>query len=497
MSDLPVPGLSLAPFRGLRFTADEARLGRLLCPPYDVIDARTRSTLIESDPDNVVRVVLPEPELPERELPEAELPEPSIVDPASAGPQSDPGPTSSDNRGPTQSAGTTAAATQDPYAGAAELLSAWVTDGVLAVDDEASLYVYEMRTAPDGDADLDPDSGGSLTRGLLGAVELRAPEDGVILPHENTMAGPVADRLALMEATQANLEPIYLVYDGGGAASELIASVGDGNPPGQFAAPVSQAPKATFLTSATTPDGTRHRLWAVTDPDALTAVAHDLASRHALIADGHHRYATYRQLAERRHQHDGAGPWDRGLALLVDSSAYGPEVHPIHRMVVGLSFDAAVAGAAADFDVSEPSGLDAALARLEDPTAIPAATFAVVVTDGTDAVIVSNPPARTIAAVRPAGEPEALAELDVWVLHRLLIEHTWHLTDDERTVRYAHSVPEALAGRDGGVAVLLRATPVAAVAAVAAAGARMPRKSTLFTPKPASGMVMRRFVDQR
>ena len=57
--------------------------------------------------------------------------------------------------------------------------------------------------------------------GCSGAVELRDPADGVILPHENTMAGPVADRLAVMTATEANLEPIYLVYDGGGAASEL------------------------------------------------------------------------------------------------------------------------------------------------------------------------------------------------------------------------------------------------------------------------------------
>ena len=78
-----------------------------------------------------------------------------------------------------------------------------------------------MRTAPGGDANADPDSAGSVTRGLLGAVELRDPDDGVILPHENTMAGPVSDRLALMTATEANLEPIYLVYDGGGAASRL------------------------------------------------------------------------------------------------------------------------------------------------------------------------------------------------------------------------------------------------------------------------------------
>ncbi len=49
----------------------------------------------------------------------------------------------------------------------------------------------------------------------------------------------------------------------------------------------------------------------------------------------------------------------------------------------------------------------------------------------------------------------------------------------------------AAAARTGGTAVLLNPTPVEAVAAVAGSGERMPRKSTLFTPKPATGLVIR------
>ena len=84
------------------------------------------------------------------------------------------------------------------------------------------------------------------------------------------------------------------------------------------------------------------------------------------------------------------------------------------------------------------------------------------------------------------------------MLHRGLVESVWGLTDDVDTVGYAHTVDEAVADarRRAAIAVLLRPTPVGAVAAVAAEGARMPRKSTLFTPKPASGLVMRRLVDQ-
>lgn len=428
---MPDTGLSLSPFRGLRFTASDADLGLLLCPPYDVIDADARTALIAQNPDNAVQVILP------------------------AAP---PGTDAQHRANPDEGR----------YAYAASILERWLDAGMVAVDAEPALYVYEMSTRG---------SGASVTRGLVGAVELRDPDEGVILPHENTMAGPVADRLALMEATQANLEPIYLVYDGGGAASAVVAGVA-GWP---------------LLVTTTTPDGVQHRLWAITDPAALAAVADDLSSRRALIADGHHRYATYRQLAQRRHSIDGAGPWDRGLALLVDSSTYGPQVHPIHRVIANLTFDDATRMAQAAFAVSEASDLADALVQLDEA----GPCFMVVVTDGLKTAVITDPTPDALAAVGGAGEPRALLDLDVTVLHRVLVEHAWHLEDNEASVGYAHSVDDAVAGAmsGGGVAVLLRATPVAAVSAVAAAGARMPRKSTFFTPKPASGLVMRRFAD--
>ncbi|HEV2886470.1 MAG TPA: DUF1015 domain-containing protein [Jatrophihabitans sp.] len=417
----PRRGLSLAPFRATRFTADADSLGQQLSPPYDVISDADRAELIEASPTNVVRLILPE------------------QDEARFG-------------------------NGDRYAGAKAVLDDWLSRGVLAVDDEAALFVYEMST-PDG----------SLTRGLLGAVELRDPDDGVILPHENTMAGPVSDRLALMSATQANLEPIFLVYDGGGAASELVASV------------TGQAP----ISSASTPDGVAHRLWAITDPAAHAAVATDLADRRALIADGHHRYATYRQL--QADHHGEPGPWDRGLTLLVDTSSYGPQVHPIHR-VVALGWNRILELTEAVAEVSETMPVSAAQKLLGQTDG-----FAVALAHDDEAVIVSRLSADVQREALGTAAGTALGELDITVLHRVLVEHVWQLSDTVDNVGYAHSVSEALAeALEGGrTAVLVRATPVQAVAAVAAAGERMPRKSTLFTPKPASGVVIRRFADQQ
>jgi uncharacterized protein (DUF1015 family) len=279
--------------------------------------------------------------------------------------------------------------------------------------------------------------------------------------------------LALMVATQANLEPIYLVYDGGGAASELVAGV----------------TADRTIADAVTADGVTHRLWALTDPAAHAAIAADLGQRRALIADGHHRYATYRQLQS---DCDGQpGPWDRGLALLVDTTSYGPQVHAIHR-VVARPFEELTQKCGTVGQLSEAMDLSAAIAELERAT-----TFTMVLSNGDDAVVFTALSDSVRRQALGAEADSGLGQLDVTLLHRVLVEHVWQLADDEATVSYAHDVEEAIQAADSGhTAVLLRPTPAAAVAAVAAAGARLPRKSTLFTPKPASGMVIRRFSDQ-
>jgi uncharacterized protein (DUF1015 family) len=413
-----VDGLSLAPMRGLRPNVDDTRLAKLLCPPYDVIDAEDRARLLEADPDNAVAVILP--------------------DPTPAG-----------------------------YAQAAQQLTDWLQDGTYAVDDDAALYVYEMR-----------DKFGNTTRGLLGAVQLRDPADGVILPHENTMAGPVADRLAVMTETGADLEPIYLVYDGGGAASQLVRDA-------DSAEPVAQT---------TTPDGVTHRLWAIADAQVHAAIAADLAPRRALIADGHHRYATYRERQRLLRDEHGPGPWDRGLALVVDTSDYGPQVHAIHRVIPGIELSDAVGRLTGHAAIEEtPDSPQDALASITD-----APGFAAVLSDSGRTFVITDPDGTLAGLASRPDDVPALTDLDVTVVHRGLVEGVWELADDVDTVRYAHDVDEALseARTRSGFAILLRPTPVSAVAAVAAAGARMPRKSTLFTPKPASGLLMRRLSDQ-
>ena len=369
----------------------------------------------------------------------------------------------------------------EEYRHAAESLWLWQRDRILVTDPEPAMYVYE-QSAPEGS--------GRLQRGLIAAVRLVPPEAGIVLPHEDVSPGPVAGRLALMEATQANLEPIFLLYDGhaaqgarAGATARIIAETAGREP----------------LIDTQTTDGLRHRLWAVTDPGDQAAIAADMRNRQALIADGHHRYAAYLQLQARRHAAgSGPGPWDYGLALLVDSAGYPPQIGAIHRVIPGLDVQHAVKLAAPAFAVRAlpggGAGLPAALEALADASA---GGPAFVLAGEEAAYLISQPDPAQAAASMPAGVSGQWSALPASVLQELLITRLWELTDNENTVHVVHHDAEAAvraARAAGGTAVLCSPMTPAEVYAVAARGEKVPRKSTSFAPKPRTGLVLRSFA---
>ncbi|TQJ48071.1 DUF1015 domain-containing protein [Streptomyces sp. NBC_00080] len=345
---------------------------------------------------------------------------------------------------------------------AADTLRDWLAEGVLTADPEPALYVYEQRHAD-----------GMLQRGLIGTLRVSEPSEGIVLPHEDVMPHIVADRAALMRATHANLEPLLLTYRGNGTAAEIVDRAAE-RPP---------------LLSTTTEDGFSHRLWAITDPAETARVLADLAHHQALIADGHHRWATYLRL---RAEHPSPSPWDHGLVLLVDTARFPLRVRAIHRLLHGFPVADALAALDGRFrvqrlDVPLPEALDA----LAD--AVCAGNGFLLAGDGAFHLVDRPDPAlldRTI----PADFPEAWRTLDATVLHATLLDHIWHIPeDDPARIAYIHDTAATVrkAERDGGTAVLLHPVREEVVRDLARQGVTMPRKSTSFGPKPASGLVLR------
>ncbi|MEU5319524.1 DUF1015 domain-containing protein [Streptomyces sp. NPDC021056] len=348
---------------------------------------------------------------------------------------------------------------------AADTLRRWLAEGVLTADPDPCLYVYEQRATD-----------GMLQRGVIGTLRLSDPSEGVVLPHEDVMPHVVADRAALMRATSANLEPLLLTYRGNGSPADTTAVV-------------ERTAEQEPLLATTTEDGYRHRLWAITDPADVAAIQNDLAGHQALIADGHHRWATSLRL---RAEHPSPSPWDYGLVLLVDTARYPLRVRAIHRLLHGLPVADALAPLDGLFRIRR---LDVPLAEALDTLADAACAGNAFLLAGDGAFhLIDRPDQDLLARTVPTDRPAAWRTLDATVLHATLLDHVWHVPEDDPTrIAYIHDTAATVrkAERDGGTAVLMHPVREEVVRDLARQGVTMPRKSTSFGPKPASGLVLR------
>jgi uncharacterized protein (DUF1015 family) len=371
---------------------------------------------------------------------------------------------------PRCAAGTREHGDGDPAAQAAEMLAGWQADGVLDRDPEPALWVYELQ----------PPDGAPATVGWLGAVALPPVGSAAVLPHEDTFPGAVEDRRALLAATATDLEPIVLAHDPDPTVAELTAAARRGSP----------------TLELEDSDGVGHRLWRVTEPAVLSQVTAALARTGAVIADGHHRFAAARANSRSEPRVQGS---DAVLALVTPMGPGGLRVAPIHRVLPDLALDAALTAAGRGFRVAElpvaPGGQTAVVAAVRRWLAS-SDESGFLVTDGTRLYQLTEPSEAVLASVPPEAPP-AWRRLDVVLAHHGLLAGLWGRSDDPESVVIAHTAEDAVrtAADRNGLALLLRAPSPADVAAVARAGARMPRKSTLFVPKPRTGLVLRPLAD--
>src|SRR5262249_43213949 len=119
-------------------------------------------------------------------------------------------------------------------------------------------------------------------------------------------------------ATRANISPIFSLYsDPAEAAWAALMPATGVDPWGE----VSDS------------DGTVHRVWRVTDGEAIAAVQAATSAAELLIADGHHRYETMQAYPA---EAGGEGEHRYILMCLVALEAPGLTVLPTHRLVRGL-----------------------------------------------------------------------------------------------------------------------------------------------------------------
>lgn len=432
-------------FHGLRYNCEQVQLADVLAPPYDVIKGAMRDELMARDPHNVVHI---------------ELAAPYGTD-----------------------------ATDEQYAQCAQLLRQWRENGIL-VRDDAAFYIYEQEFAVPGSGET------KKRRGTIGALRLEEFGD-VVKPHEHTLSGPKQDRLNLLRATQTNTSPIFGLYeDNDGWVNSLLDNFCMGTP-------------ATC--EARDNEGITHRLWRVTDDEVVNGIEAALEDEPIFIADGHHRYETalnYRNECQARAEKEGR-EWtgaeleNRVMMMCVGTSDEGLIVLPTHRLVKNVSADAVSQLAqtlGTHFEVESLSGGNASTqaatltSRLNEKSATPQLGMYA----GGQSYLLRLREGDAHKGEMEAGRSDAYNALDVTVLHRLILEKQLGIGTNELAagghVSYTIDAGEAMQKVDSGeyaAAFILRSTPVEQVQEVAAAGDKMPQKSTYFYPKLVTGMVLR------
>lgn len=433
--------MEIRPFKAFRFDDSVVSdAGDCVAPPYDVIDGRMQDALYQKSPYNIVRIIKGK----ERS-----------------------GDSETDNK----------------YTRAGKFIDELISSGAWKEDPSECIYAYVQ----------DFEIGGESFRrsGIVALGKLSEFGKGV-QPHEKTLEGPKADRLKLMHAKAAQLGQIFMLYDDMEKVAEGV---------------IGKAASKAALIDFADDDGVRHRLYAIDDAADIDSIVKMMAGKMAVIADGHHRYETaLNYYAETKNP---AAQYR--MMTFVNMRNEGLVVLPTHRLVAGLDefdIDKLIGEIGGSFEVTEYSFGDegeksSAKQKMFDDMgelfgrdknvfgvyAASGSFYTVVLKDG--GTMVSACPEMSRAAVG----------LDVNVLHKLILEEHLGIGEKElaaqSNIEYVKDIGDAIdasiAKVDGGssqAVFFMNPTKIEQVKAVAAAGEKMPQKSTFFYPKVFTGLVI-------
>ncbi|TAJ20122.1 MAG: DUF1015 domain-containing protein [Dehalococcoidia bacterium] len=421
----------IRPFRGLRYDPRKVRGDDVIAPPYDVVGAEAIATLHARSPYNAAH----------------------IENPSGEG--------------------------DAKYRNAATTLAQWQREGALTRDARPAYYAYEQRARIEG--------AWVTRRAFFARCCLHRPEEGILRPHEATIASHRADRLALIKATRTNISPVFGMFlDPKQAARNLLTEIAK-RPP-------------TF--EAIDALGDRHRLWTVGAAAEVATLTEAVAASNVTIADGHHRTHTaldYRDecAAKAGRRWTGNEPENFVLMGMIPQDDPGLVILPIHRLVQASTLPVSILDRLAGlYRIEQLGTADEAWARVQ-ANAFGPSTFAVLGLEGAHSVhLLTARSQEAIDNAMPQGISKPSKRLDALILTETVLTPIFGidravLAGGQR-VTFTESVTEAREAVESGacrLAILLNATRAQQITDVADAGEVMPQKTTYFYPKLATGMV--------
>ncbi len=365
------------------------------------------------------------------------------------------------------------------YTRAKAFLNDWLKEGILIRDGKPAYYVYH-QTFP-------LPSGETITRkAFICAFELSDFEQGIVLPHEKTHAGPKIDRLNLTRATETYFGNIFMLYPD---PKNKIDSI--------FAGAIDRAPD--IQAKELYEKDVLHQVWVVTEPEIINQVSQEMDPKTSLIiADGHHRYETALTYQEEQKKAHPDAPENAGfnyrMVAMVSMSNPGLTILPTHRLIENYSSLKAgeiLSKAASYFDVKEVKDRE----TLESEMAAAGDRIGRIGFVAQSGFYIFDFKAPEIMIELAPDRVQAWRDLDVSILHNLLLEMIMGIDpatiDNLENIQYLREPDlgySATSSSADAYLFIMNATRIEQVTACTDSGEKMPQKSTDFYPKIITGL---------
>ena len=389
-------------------------LERVVVPPFDVISKKEKNFFFKKSPFNFARVILGK------------------------------------NQG-------------DGYKAVSQRLQKWKEKKVLILDSEPHYYVWEQSFLHGKQC---------LKRYSIAAiVAISDYKKKKILPHEKTLLAPKLDRLKLIRACQANLSPVFMMYD---------------DPRYYLERKIIPKLKAPFLRFQDE-EGVIFRIWKVDDFLLSNLIQKEFKKRKLYIVDGHHRFGASLMLSDLERKNKDH-PCHYAMSVITNMQSKSLVVYPIYRLLKRtdkFNKEQYLTALSKHFIIRKRKGV----------SSLKRSQWGILFRNDPSYYEVSLPREKRKTVIKTMKGHALVKDLDVSILQQVVVPQ--NLLEE---IRYTRGMgnrlkEEILALKKGKYEALwmVKAPSVQELKQIANVSEVMPAKSTFFYPKVFAGLLIRSF----
>lgn len=428
----------ITPFQGWYFDPKKVNLEDIIVPPYDVISAEEKEEFKSRSPWNMVYATLSEGNKKEK------------------------------------------------YLNAKLYLERAISEKILIQDDKESFYIVEQLDAKNEKRRIF----------FIANVDLRLYKKK-ILPHEKTFEEPKIDRKILLKTIKANIEIPFALY------SDLHRVI-----VGTFESIMKGQPLFRFIDV----NDIDYTVWRLSDKNLIQKIQDFMETRTITIADGHHRIESGYDVWKETGQ-----PW--ASKMMIALANYNDEekyVLPTHRLVYGIpeldihKFEKQLTGSYFDIYIFEYDSADEEiqLEKMKNFIKNTPNAIGMYVPSFKRYYVITLKDARKVSRWVESNSRELKhsssikKQLDVTWLHHLILEPLLGIDTSKRKQTnldfvkgsYEDAIKAMSRDKKYQLIFFLNPTNISDIIAISQEHDTVPQKTTYFTPKVDSGIIIQKLV---